>query len=154
MVDTGSRRQTLEALRDLQAAVNVGVNIGQYGQYVIRAKQEIERIERQVPQQEWGSPFWGEIAAAMDDYEFAHEAWNWKFEDKGVQNFIHDGPRMRLIATRYPGFQYYNWVHPWGSPGDILYSPGHWEAWIEGVTLTAWASASQHIRNAEALSSR
>lgn len=144
------RTEALNTIRDLQAAVEVGCNIGQYGQYVITAKQALQRLERRVPA---NSLWWQEIQAALADYEFAHEAWNWKFDSDSVRHFVAEGsPEWQMVELRYKGrvpSMYFFRVPGMPAIADIPATPPYWQVSIDGVVQTAWAAASEHIRKAE-----
>lgn len=145
------RREALDAIGDLQTAVEVGVNYRDYNNYVIEAKRELRRLQSGVPS---GSLWWAEIELAMYDYEFAADAWDWKFDGDGVRDFVYEGsPEFRLAMMKYGRDQLQGALmrsEPMeGFPeAGIPPTPARWMLWIDGIVQTAWASASQHIQRA------
>ena len=145
------RTEALDAIGDLETAVEVGVNYRDYSNYLIEAKRELRRLQSRVPA---GALWWTEIELAMYDYEFAGDAWDWKFSGSGVRNFVYEGsPEFQLAYRKYGQWG----LEPWLSrseadPGipsaGIPPTPSRWMLWVDGIVQTAWSSASSHLARA------
>ena len=125
------------------------MNYLNYDEYLIEAKRALERAKRRSRPGALSSRFWQEVSAAMDDYEFANEAWSWKFEGEGVHKFIdsdEDKYRCSMVHERYPNLEFL-WLPPFTS--SYYSRPGHWFTSVDRVVQAAWSSASQHIANAD-----
>jgi len=100
----------LHAIRDVETAVEVGVNYQKYPDYVITAAQKLRRLANEAPKR---SLWWQEVMAALDDYEFAQDAWGWKFDSDGVRDFVAEGtPEWSLAGLKYRGKipkMYFHW---------------------------------------------
>lgn len=139
-----AEHKATEAMLDLQAAVTVGVSYLTYADYVIKAKQLVLQAKREAPMLRTYTAFWSEVEAALDDYQFAEEAWTWKlFGD----DFTNDQDRCSAIKQRYPDFQLI--PVPAETFGDMTF-PAHWSADIDSVLQAAWASADTHMLRAQA----
>jgi len=137
--------EALDAIKDLQTAVDVGVSYRDYRSYLISAKQKLRRLESKVPT---NSVWWQEITAAMTHYEMASTAWDWKFSGDGVSQFVADnGPLYKTAVTLYRGkLPKVCFLHVDAEPG--LWRE-HWELNVDCIIQAAWQTASEHITNAE-----
>jgi hypothetical protein len=63
--------ESLQSLKKIQAATNVGVNYPTYGQLLIDAKAKTDEVKRTLPDGELKN----ELIAAMDSYEAAKVHW-------------------------------------------------------------------------------
>jgi len=144
-----AEHEALEAMLDLDAAVTVGVSYLTYADYVIKAKQQVQQAHDAASSLAQGRTFWTEVEAALDDYEFAAEAWTWEFKEHDSDDYITDQDMCSIIKERYPDFQF-GYV-----PADTVYQtalPAYWFADIDSVRQVAWASADAHMTRAQALS--
>jgi hypothetical protein len=71
--------EALKALKKVDAATSVGVNYQQYGSLVIDAKASVNEASALLPDGELKK----ELAAAMEAYADAADAWQWKVRGIG-----------------------------------------------------------------------
>jgi hypothetical protein len=140
--------EALDALRDLQAAVGVGVSYQDYGTYLIEAKQRVERAYRDTPPARSTTDAWSELNMALDDYEFANRIWHERFEGESLRDSVWEGTlEGDEIQQRYPDFQFERVRSRYATADHDLW---FWSANIDSVVQRAWRSASHHVSSAEA----
>lgn len=141
-----AEHKALRAILDLDDAVNVGVSYLTYADYVIKARQAVQQAKREAPAFTQSSKFWTEIAAALDDYEFAQRIWDYEFDESDLDNHISDEVSCAVIRQRYPD------IHYTYAAGDTF--DGTAESVGCGIDLdealrTAWAAADTHTQHAQ-----
>ena len=84
-VPTRAERQGMDALLDLQTATQVGVSYGDYGNYVIKAKQELRKAQDAAPMAADMSGFWDHLQRGLDGFENANAIWTEHIKSPGSE---------------------------------------------------------------------
>ena len=129
-------RDTLDAIKKMQARTRVGVSYKEYSALVGEMTYIVEKYLASTAAQK-RPDFAVAIKGAAADYEKANMVWRLKFADRRPEPMIYSDQVVNVLLSQYPNMR------------SALIQPGILE--VDRVLPVIWESASEYVKTASTL---